>query len=95
MEIYEHSFVKQLKTFIVNSVDLSYSLNLPADTFWWNTLVFRVQHQRSKYDNIVDFEPDSVAVTNSNDWSSITLCLNHHLTCVRSSVLHLSLWRTV
>ena len=51
VQIYRHSFVKRLKTFISDSVDLSFSLNLPAYTFLVQCTGFpeaRVQHLREQ-----------------------------------------------
>jgi len=47
VQIYIHSFVKRLTTFISDSVDLSFSLNLH---FWCNALVF-LKHEFNIYVN--------------------------------------------
>ena len=60
--------MKRLKTVIANSVDFSFSLNLPADTSLVQHTGFtgaRVQHLR---DNIVDIEPDLLMlIVGTND----------------------------
>ena len=78
VQFFGHSFVKHLKTFIKNSTDLSYSLNLPGQDFmiqYTGLPGARVEDLRNNLDNVTDFKPDLlVLIIGTNDLFNRSPC---------------------
>lgn len=65
VQLFGHSFVNRLKSFIKSSPELSYSFNLPPQDFLVQYTGFpgaKVQELRANLEHVSDFEPDLLII---------------------------------